>query len=74
MNGQSFLNISHKQAVNVLRSTRNMIVTLKDVGKLPFTRVTHDKMKWIKNSTKNGKINRFVLFIMFSQTIFSFAE
>ncbi|XP_074615427.1 whirlin-like isoform X1 [Acropora palmata] len=57
VNGQSFLNISHKQAVNVLRSTKNMIVTLKDVGKLPFTRVTHDKMKWIKNSTKNGKIN-----------------
>ena len=62
------MNISHRQAFIVLRSTKNMIVSLKDVGKLPFTSVVaHDKMKWIKNSTKNGKINRFVLFVMFSQ-------
>ena len=43
--------------------------------KLPFTRVTHDKMKWIKNSTKDGKINRFVLFYnVFTKKLFSFAE
>ncbi|XP_068723891.1 whirlin-like isoform X1 [Montipora capricornis] len=57
VNGKSFLNISHKQAVKVLKSTKNMIVTLKDVGRLPFTRVTHDKTKWITKSAKNGKIN-----------------
>lgn len=58
VNGQSFLNISHKKAVKVLKSTKNMILTLKDIGRLPFTRVTHDKTKWIAKSAKNGQIQR----------------
>ena len=60
VNGQSFLNITHKQAVKVLKSTKNMIVTLKDIGRLPFTRVTHDKTNWITRSAKNGQIQRLV--------------
>lgn len=58
VNGLSFLNISHKKAVKVLKSTKNMILTLKDIGRLPFTRVTHDKTKWIAKSAKNGQIQR----------------
>ena len=61
VNRKSFLNISHKQAVKVLKSTKNMIVTLKDIGRLPFTRVTHDKTKWITRSAKNGQIERWVI-------------
>ena len=60
VNGQSFLNITHKQAVKVLKSTKNMIVTLKDIGRLPFTRVTHDKTNWITRSAKNGQIQWLV--------------
>lgn len=60
VNGQSLLNISHKKAVKVLKSTKNMILTLKDIGRLPFTRVTHDKTKWIAKSAKNGQIQRSV--------------
>lgn len=60
VNGQSFLNITHKKAVKVLKSTRNMIITLKDIGRLPFTRVTHDKTRWITQPTKNGQIQRYV--------------
>ena len=63
VNGKSFLNISHKQAAKVLKSTKNMIVTLKDVGRLPFTRVTHDQTKWITKSAKNGQIERWVTFV-----------
>ncbi|XP_022783817.1 uncharacterized protein LOC111324505 isoform X3 [Stylophora pistillata] len=58
VNGQSFLNISHKKAVKLLKSTRNMILTLKDIGRLPFTRVTHDKTRWITQPAKNGEIQR----------------
>ncbi|XP_078381387.1 uncharacterized protein LOC144664126 isoform X3 [Oculina patagonica] len=58
VNGQSFLNISHKKAVKVLKSTKSMILTLKDIGRLPFTRVTHDKTKWVAKSPKNGQIQR----------------
>ena len=65
VNGKSFLNISHKQAVKVLKSTKNMIVTLKDIGRLPFTRVTHDKTKWITRSAKNGQIERWVIFFVY---------
>ena len=51
VNGKSFLSITHKEAAKTLKSTKNMIVTLKDVGRLPLARTTHDKTKWIRRTS-----------------------
>ncbi|KAK3739381.1 hypothetical protein QZH41_015764, partial [Actinostola sp. cb2023] len=50
VNGLSFLNISHADAVKVLKTAKNMMVTMKDVGRLPFAKTTTDRTKWA-NST-----------------------
>ena len=55
VNGRSFLSITHKEAIKMLKSTKNMIMTLKDVGRLPLARTTHDKTKWIKGPMQPGQ-------------------
>uniref|UniRef100_A0A8C5RS31 Whirlin n=1 Tax=Laticauda laticaudata TaxID=8630 RepID=A0A8C5RS31_LATLA len=50
VNGRSFLHISHDEAVNLLRSSRHLIMTIKDVGRLPHARATVDETKWITSS------------------------
>ena len=47
VNGQSFLDISHSEAVKVLKSSKHMMMTIKDVGKIPFTRTTYDHTEWV---------------------------
>nr|XP_023400778.1 whirlin isoform X4 [Loxodonta africana] len=50
VNGQSFLNILHDEAVKLLKSSRHLILTVKDVGRLPHARTTVDETKWIASS------------------------
>ena len=50
VNGRSFLNILHDEAVKLLKSSRHLILTVKDVGRLPHARTTVDQTKWIASS------------------------
>ncbi|XP_069330683.1 whirlin isoform X2 [Eulemur rufifrons] len=50
VNGRSFLNILHDEAVQLLKSSRHLILTVKDVGRLPHARTTVDETKWIASS------------------------
>ncbi|XP_070108123.1 whirlin isoform X6 [Equus caballus] len=50
VNGQSFLNILHDEAVKLLKSSQHLILTVKDVGRLPHARTTVDETKWIASS------------------------
>ncbi|TSV94894.1 Whirlin [Bagarius yarrelli] len=49
VNGQSFLSIAHDEAVQILKSTRHMLMTVKDVGRLPHARTVMDETKWISS-------------------------
>ncbi|XP_061460241.1 whirlin isoform X6 [Rhineura floridana] len=50
VNGRSFLSIPHDEAVKLLKSSRHLIITVKDVGRLPHARTTVDETKWIASS------------------------
>ncbi|XP_012657924.1 whirlin isoform X1 [Otolemur garnettii] len=50
VNGRSFLSILHDEAVQLLKSSRHLILTVKDVGRLPHARTTVDETKWIASS------------------------
>ncbi|OWF39924.1 whirlin-like isoform X2 [Mizuhopecten yessoensis] len=54
VNGHSFLDTTHAEAVRVLKTSHLMVITLKDVGKLPFARTTIDKTQWINQSLMTG--------------------
>ncbi|XP_032241954.2 whirlin isoform X3 [Nematostella vectensis] len=56
VNGTSFLNISHASAIKALKANKNMMVTIKDVGRLPLAKTTTDKTRWSKGQTPNGKV------------------
>ncbi|XP_060697009.1 whirlin [Hemiscyllium ocellatum] len=53
VNGRSFLNIPHDEAVKILKSSRHLMMTIKDVGRLPHTRTVVDETKWITGSELN---------------------
>ncbi|XP_008831714.1 whirlin isoform X3 [Nannospalax galili] len=50
VNGRSFLSILHDEAVKLLKSSQHLILTVKDVGRLPHARTTVDHTKWIASS------------------------
>ncbi|KAM5258693.1 whirlin isoform 6-T6 [Hipposideros larvatus] len=50
VNGRSFLSILHDEAVKLLKSSQHLILTVKDVGRLPHARTTVDETKWIASS------------------------
>ncbi|XP_006061266.3 whirlin isoform X3 [Bubalus bubalis] len=50
VNGRSFLNILHDEAVRLLKSSQHLILTVKDVGRLPHARTTVDETKWFASS------------------------
>lgn len=50
VNGRSFLSILHDEAVRLLKSSQHLILTVKDVGRLPHARTTVDETKWIASS------------------------
>ncbi|XP_054986952.1 whirlin isoform X2 [Sorex araneus] len=50
VNGRSFLGILHDDAVRLLKSSQHLILTVKDVGRLPHARTTVDETKWLASS------------------------
>ncbi|XP_053717839.1 whirlin isoform X2 [Synchiropus splendidus] len=50
VNGRSFLSIPHDEAVRVLKSSRHLMMTVKDVGRLPHARTVVGETKWITSS------------------------
>ncbi|NWY05303.1 WHRN protein, partial [Nothoprocta ornata] len=50
VNGRSFLSIPHDEAVKMLKSSRHLIMTVKDIGRLPHARTTVDETRWIASS------------------------
>ncbi|KAG2469658.1 whirlin isoform X1 [Polypterus senegalus] len=49
VNGRSFFNIPHDEAVSILKSSRHLMMTIKDVGRLPHSRTIVDETKWISS-------------------------
>ncbi|MBN3299540.1 WHRN protein, partial [Amia calva] len=50
VNGRSFLSVPHDDAVRLLKSSRHLIMTIKDVGRLPHARTVVDETRWIPSS------------------------
>ncbi|XP_053337642.1 whirlin [Clarias gariepinus] len=49
VNGHSFRSIAHDEAVQILKSSHHMLMTVKDVGRLPHARTVVDETKWISS-------------------------
>ncbi|XP_041430778.1 whirlin isoform X2 [Xenopus laevis] len=55
INGRSFLSIPHDEAVQILRSSRHLMMTVRDVGRIPHARTIVDETQWLTSSyTGNG--------------------
>lgn len=48
VNGQSFIVISHDEAVHILKTGHHLQVKVRDVGRLPHARTAMDEAKWIQ--------------------------
>lgn len=51
VNGQSFVTISHDEAVHILKTGHHLLVKVRDVGRLPHARTVVDETKWISSQT-----------------------
>ncbi|KAM7392078.1 hypothetical protein PAMP_022714 [Pampus punctatissimus] len=49
VNGQSFVTISHDEAVHILKTGHHMLMKVRDVGRLPHARTVVDETKWISS-------------------------
>uniref|UniRef100_G3NG69 Whirlin b n=1 Tax=Gasterosteus aculeatus TaxID=69293 RepID=G3NG69_GASAC len=47
VNNQSFLTISHDEAVKILKTRNQLLMKVRDVGRLPHARKVVDETKWI---------------------------
>ena len=47
VNGQSMAGVSHAEAVRTLTKCRHMVLTVKDVGRVPFAKTTIDRTQWL---------------------------
>ncbi|XP_051893351.1 whirlin isoform X1 [Pristis pectinata] len=56
VNGRSFLNIPHDEAVKILKSSRHLMLTVKDVGRLPHARTVVDETNWISGPEMNETV------------------
>ncbi|XP_053381270.1 whirlin-like [Mercenaria mercenaria] len=50
VNGRSFLDITHPEAVHVLKTSKYLMFTTKDVGKLPYARTKIDQTSWMSKN------------------------
>lgn len=46
VNGQSFIVISHDEAVHILKTGRHLQVKVRDVGRLPHARTQLEEGRW----------------------------
>ncbi|XP_056289317.1 whirlin isoform X2 [Pseudoliparis swirei] len=54
VNGCSFASVPHDEAVGVLKSSQHLMMTVKDVGRLPHARTVVGETKWIASSQIGG--------------------
>lgn len=47
VNDQSFVIISHDEAVHILKTGCHLLMKVRDVGRLPHARTVVDETKWI---------------------------
>ncbi|XP_066436810.1 whirlin [Eleutherodactylus coqui] len=50
INGISFLSIPHDEAVRILRSSQHLMITVRDVGRIPHSRTVVDETQWLSSS------------------------
>lgn len=48
VNNQSFITISHDKAVDILKTGHQLLMKVRDVGRLPLARTFVDETKWIR--------------------------
>ncbi|XP_065829589.1 uncharacterized protein [Oscarella lobularis] len=53
VNGKTFLHVTNEEAIRILKaeSLTMMMMTIKDIGKIPYSLVKYDQTKWV--STKD---------------------
>eukprot|EP00063_Salmo_salar_P042532 XP_014017367.1 PREDICTED: whirlin-like isoform X2 [Salmo salar] len=51
VNGRSFVAIPHDEAVRILKTSRHLLVKVRDVGRVPHARTVVDQTKWISSPT-----------------------
>ncbi|XP_029617830.1 whirlin-like [Salmo trutta] len=49
VNGRSFVAIPHDEAVRILKTSRHLLVKVRDVGRVPHARTVVDQTKWISS-------------------------
>ena len=54
MNGQSMVGVSHAEAVRILTRSRHMVLTVKDVGRVPFAKTTIDRTQWLSKEASDA--------------------
>ncbi|KAL8598163.1 hypothetical protein ACOMHN_043234 [Nucella lapillus] len=57
VNGQSMLTVGHSEAVRLLTRCRHMVLTVKDVGRVPYAKTTIDRTRWISNQASQALDN-----------------
>ncbi|XP_070175676.1 whirlin-like [Littorina saxatilis] len=56
-NGQSMAALSHAEAVRVLTRCRHMVLTVKDVGRVPYAKTTIDRTHWVNKDSSDALQN-----------------
>ncbi|KAK7495762.1 hypothetical protein BaRGS_00012982 [Batillaria attramentaria] len=60
VNGQSLMGVSHSEAVRILTRSRHMVLTIRDVGRVPYAKTTIDRTQWVsKNDTHSLHSGRY---------------
>lgn len=49
VNGQSFIVISHDEAVHILKTGHHLQMKVRDVGRLPHARTLMEEGQWIQS-------------------------
>ncbi|KAM9391537.1 whirlin [Pholidichthys leucotaenia] len=57
VNGQSFITISHDEAVNILKTGRHLLMKVRDVGRLPHARTVVDETRWVQTGQSIAETN-----------------
>lgn len=53
VNGQSFIVISHDEAVHILKTGHHLQMKVRDVGRLPHARTLMEEGQWIQSRARD---------------------
>ena len=65
MNGVDFQEISHKDAVRILKAYKMMSMLLRHLGKIPYAKTILEKTEWL-DSARTSRYTNVILFIFIS--------